>query len=312
MIESDHKPLIPLLSSKSLDHLPPRIIRFRLRMDKFNYTIHHVAGKELYTADTLSRAPLAESESQNLSDEAEMYIEAVTQALPASTGRLDKYRQAQSQDETCREVMEYCKVGWPLRHLVEGLINSYWKVRGSLTTHNKLLLFNHRIVIPQSERKETLRKIHQGHQGIERCRMRVRESVSWPGVSNQIEQLIKQCPECIKASRMQREPLKVTQLPDYPWHTAGSDLFELNGEQYLIVVDYYSRYPEVVKLKSTTSSAVILALKAVFSRHGLPEILRTDNGPQYSSHEFTEFASRYSFRYSFRQQPQIPSKQWTS
>ncbi len=57
LIESDHKPLIPLLSSKGLDNLPPRIIRFCLRMDKYDYTIRYVAGKELYTADTLSRAP---------------------------------------------------------------------------------------------------------------------------------------------------------------------------------------------------------------------------------------------------------------
>ena len=53
-IESDHKPLIPLLSSKSLDHLPSRIVRFRLRLDRYNYTIQRVAGKELYTADTFT------------------------------------------------------------------------------------------------------------------------------------------------------------------------------------------------------------------------------------------------------------------
>ena len=109
--------------------------------------------------------------------------------------------------------------------------------------------------------------------------------------------MIQQCPECVKESRTPTEPLKPSPLPDYPWQIAGSDLFELKGEQYLLVVDYYSRYPEVVKLKTTTSSAIIGALKAVFSRHGLPEVLRSDNGPQYSSREFEEFAKSYSFHH---------------
>lgn len=52
-IETDHKPLVPLLGSKHLDSLPPRVLRFRLRLDRFDYSIEHVPGKLLYTADTL-------------------------------------------------------------------------------------------------------------------------------------------------------------------------------------------------------------------------------------------------------------------
>ena len=77
----------------------------------------------------------------------------------------------------------------------------------------------------------------------------------------------------------------VSPLPDYPWQVIGTDLFELEGVTYLLVVDYFSRYPEVKQLKSTTSTAVIHALKAIFSTHGIPEIVRSDNGPQFSSQE---------------------------
>jgi len=69
----------------------------------------------------------------------------------------------------------------------------------------------------------------------------------------------------------------------------------LNGATYLLVVDYYSRFPEVVQLRSTTSQSVINALKAIFARYGIPEILLSDNGPQYSSTEFSEFAANYGF-----------------
>ena len=62
-------------------------------------------------------------------------------------------------------------------------------------------------------------------------------------------------------------------------------------------LDYYSRYPEIAKLSSTTSSAVITVLKSVFARHGIPEVVRSDNGPQYSSKEFSQFASSYGFQH---------------
>ena len=58
-VETDHKPLIPLLSTKQLSSLPPRVLRFRLHMDRFDFTISHVPGKHLCTADTLSRSPVA-------------------------------------------------------------------------------------------------------------------------------------------------------------------------------------------------------------------------------------------------------------
>ena len=63
------------------------------------------------------------------------------------------------------------------------------------------------------------------------------------------------------------------------------------------MVDYFSRYPEVVQLRSTTSGAVISHLKSVFARHGIPEVVRSDNGPQYASKEFSEFAQSYGFQH---------------
>lgn len=74
-------------------------------------------------------------------------------------------------------------------------------------------------------------------------------------------------------------------------------MFEIDGTQYLLTVDYFSRYPEVKKLSTTTSTTVITALKEVFARHGIPEKVRSDNGPQFASEEFARFASSYEFRH---------------
>ena len=110
--------------------------------------------------------------------------------------------------------------------------------------------------------------------------------------------MVQNCPECTRLSRQRKEPLLGTPLPEFPWKVVGTDLFELEKKHYLLIVDYFSRYPEVILMKSTTSTAVIDALKAVFSRHGIPEILRSDNGPQYASGEFAKFASTYGFKHT--------------
>jgi len=149
---------------------------------------------------------------------------------------------------------------------------------------------NRRTFVAKEYQEETLHRIHEGHQGIERCRMRTKSSVWWPGIASQITSLIENCPTCAKEAKLRREPLLTTKLPDYPWQVLGSDLFELKGDQYLLVTDYFSRYLEVVKLSSTTSSSIIRALKGIFSRFGIPEVLRSDNGPQYASTEFEDFA----------------------
>ena len=82
-----------------------------------------------------------------------------------------------------------------------------------------------------------------------------------------------------------------------PWQMVATDLLELKGDHYLLAVDYFSRYPEVYKLSSTTSNAIIAVLKSIFAHHRIPEILRSDNGPQYASKEFSKFAKSYQFNH---------------
>ena len=110
-------------------------------------------------------------------------------------------------------------------------------------------------------------------------------------------QTVQNCEACAKNATPRRQPLIVSELPEYPWQVVGTDLFEIKGVHYLLTVDYFSRYPEVLQLTSTTATTVIAALKSVFARHGIPEVVRSDNGPQFSAHEFARFASRYEFQH---------------
>lgn len=95
-----------------------------------------------------------------------------------------------------------------------------------------------------------------------------------------------------------KETMKPTPLPDLPWMEVASDIFDWEGEQYLLTIDYYSRYIEVDKLPDMSSSATIECLKAQFARHGIPEKLRSDNGPQYSSREFRDFCKEYGIEHT--------------
>ena len=223
-IETDHKPLVPLLSTTHLDRMPPRVLRFRLRLTRFNYSIEHVPGKFLYTADTLSRAPdKSEVPAQEYPD-TEFLVRALVAYLPANADGLECYRQAQKADDTCSKLRQFCKSGWPGRHQVKGHVAPYWRVRGELSVCDDLLLFGTRIVVPKSKRAETLRKIHQGHQGIQKCRQRVSTAVWWPGVSREIEGLVKSCRVCQKNTPPAREPLLQSVLPEFPWESGNRSL----------------------------------------------------------------------------------------
>ena len=112
-IETDHKPLVPLLGSKPLDDLPPRILRFRLRMMRYNYSILHVPGKFFFMADTLSRAPASGNHDDlSLQNETEAFVAAIVSNLPATSDCLEKIRKAQAADQTLSSVINFCQTKW--------------------------------------------------------------------------------------------------------------------------------------------------------------------------------------------------------
>ena len=300
--EVDHKPLVPLLGDKALDQLPVRIQRMRMRLLRYQFTISHVPGKELVVPDALSRAPPPHTEDHDLQQELQkdinIYVSAVMKAIPASDKKLVLIRESQDSDPVISKVKSYVQNKWPTNLQEDDPAQKYHSHSSGMSVVDDLLLKGSAVVIPYSLRKEMLAKIHTGHLGIKKCQSRAQGAMWWPSMEKEIEKTVKDCQICAKFRNDQAEPLISSDIPKGPWQILGTDLCQTdNGDKYLIVVDYYSRYFEAIRLQSTTTHKVINCLKSLFARHGIPSVIRSDNGPQYSSREFAKFAQDFGFQH---------------
>ncbi|UYV76882.1 K02A2.6-like, partial [Cordylochernes scorpioides] len=297
-IETDHKPLIPLFSTKELSSLTPRLQRFRMRMMRFGFEIVHIPGKELLDADALSRQPLLTTEGGENERQTSAHINAVLSSITDKDEMLTKIFEAQQEDTTLKAVVNYLEQGWPDKKKMSQALLSYWHVKDELGVQNGLLMRSCRLVVPASMKLEILDKLHAGHFGITKTRLRARETVWWPGISEEIAETVRKCSVCIQEAVSKHEPLIPTKFPTRPWQKIGMDLFKFENKWYLVVIDYYSRFPEVVQLDRLTASVVVRSCKSIFARHGIPETVVSDNGTQFgAAREFANFARQYGFQH---------------
>ena len=123
-----------------------------------------------------------------------------------------------------------------------------------------------------------------------KCKQRARDVMFWPCMNKDIETCINNCNLCATYQKQQEaEPLRTIPTPDLPYAFFGCDLFDYESKKYILLVDYYSKFINVVQLESTVTSHVVIAMKYVFSIHGIPTRLMSNNGPQFSSSEFKTF-----------------------
>lgn len=288
IVYNDHKPLEQIFA-KPLLSAPMRIQNMMLKLQWYDIELHYRKGKEMHVSDALSRAyiPCRVSEVNDI-DINDM-INMISISKP-------KYVEIQELTQTELNTLHSVIInGWPeLRSDTPFEVRSYWDSRDQLVVLDGIIYKGSRIIIPQSLREDMLKLIHKSHLGMTKCKQRAREVMYWPNMNADIENTVKDCASCAEYQNQQTsEPLKPTPTPDLPYNMVGSDLFDFESKKYLLLVDYYSKYIDVVELNSTTSKSVISAMKSVFACHGIPQRLRSDNGPQYSSAEFKDFCKSY-------------------
>ena len=289
-VESDHKPL-EMIAHKNLSASPPRLQRMLMEIQGYDVRIMYRPGKEMILADSLSRLP-------NKNNDYQIDLDLRVQFIQFSDDKLSNLKKASLIDPELSALRHVIFTGWPDSYKkVPTILRPYWSFRDELSIEDALILKGGRIIIPETMKEEILKNLHYAHQGIEKCKLRAKFSVYWTNINDDIEKLIKSCQTCQKYQRSQQpETLIQTEIPAGPWQTLGSDIFHLDGDTYLLVADYYSKFPVVKKMSNTcTSKEVVGVLKSVFSEQGAPQKLYTDNGPQYSSDIFKKFAKQWNF-----------------
>ena len=117
-------------------------------------------------------------------------------------------------------------------------------------------------------------------------------------MNRQIDEMISKCDIWQEyQSSNPKEPIVESPLPSTPWELVATDLFHWEQRDFLLVVDCYSRYVEVVKLDDIKSRTVVNHTKSIFARHGIPSVVRSDNGPQYSAQEYQQFSKEWKFEH---------------
>lgn len=286
-IRTDHKPLITVLGPHSK---PPsaRIERWLLYLQQFRYKVTHIQGK-YNSADALSRLPVDPPQASETAATKVYACSLASEAIPSSLTPKD-VELASETDPTLKLIREAVSSGdWTRLSgtMYKALSDEIWVL-------GQLVLRGNRIIMPESLWQHTLSLAHEGHQGIVRTKARLREKVWWPNMNKQVEQLVKSCYQCqLVGPRSKPEPIKSTKLPEGPWSEIAIDLLEIpGGNHLLVVIDNYSRWPEVVLVKKTDAQHIITAMKGLFRTHGLPDRIRSDNGPPFASNEFESFLRR--------------------
>lgn len=296
VVQSDHKPLTSIVN-KPMHAISSRLQRMLLKLIKYQFEIVYVKGSEMYLADTLSRSYLED----RVSDDPDMLdVIHVVKQLPISERRVEQFIQAIHGDPVLSLVYNYCENGWPNKiQKVPPEVKHFYKFKNELYIDCGLLLKDSKIVVPSSLRHEMLLLIHEGHFGIEKSKNRAREIMYWPNMAKDIESLILKCEVCQKFQRTNvKEPLLSHALPTKPFEKIAIDIMDFQNVGYLVIVCYYSKWIEVIKLNTKTITEIKKKLKKCFSRYGIPSIVVSDNSP-FNSFEFKSFAKEWDFECVF-------------
>ncbi|UYV69844.1 K02A2.6-like, partial [Cordylochernes scorpioides] len=290
LVETDHKPLETIFK-KCLSKSPLRLQRILLELQPYDLKVKYVRGKDMFIADLLNRDCVEEEKFENEHLEILLCI-SMPQGLTNN-----ELVTATETDPELSQLKSLLINGWPEHKSgVPIECRLYWPFREEISLHEGLIFKGLRIIIPKSLRVKVLKSLHIGHIGINGTLQRAKESIYWPGVTKDIINQGEKCMICISNSRSnQKQTIINKEIPKFPWQIVASDVFMYNDHNYLLVTDSYSGYIDFKELKSLNSKETIVYLKEWFAQHGIPKVLETDNGTNYSSREFKQFSQEWSF-----------------
>ena len=315
---TDHRPLVSIFNKYSLtqvENLKLQNLKAELQ-SQFQFVVEWRKGKNHVIADCLSRAPVEiPEESQD-----DIQKEVVTAIMVANISegatneaeivdlQLERLKNAAEEDSDYMELVNAVKNDSIGQDNALPCVKQYKGIRHNLAIDGNLVLYGQRIIVPKSQRQEVLRGLHAAHQGITRTKQRARMCVYWPGITNDITQMLEKCEVCQSHQpSLSKETLKADPLPNLPFESVSADLFYCKGRHFLVYVDRLSGYPMVHEWKDDPSSKqVIKAMSKMMSVMGKPHRIRTDGGPQFMARDFKDFLKRKDIEWS-PSSPHFPS-----
>nr|XP_022910195.1 uncharacterized protein K02A2.6-like [Onthophagus taurus] len=289
---TDHKPLERIFGE---DRQTPkiasnRLLRWAMTLNSYDFEIIYRPGKENGPADSLSRLPLPVSvDSCN--------VPLHSRLLHLRVGKLPVRRQElkkeTERDAVMSNVIRCLRSYWPNKKDVPLDLLPFYEKRDELSFEEGVLLWNGRVCVPTLLRERVLGMLHDGHPGTSAMLSLARLHVYWPKLDVDINYEVDKCLSCQES----RKNGHSSSLPPWgvssePWSRLHLDFAgPFEGKMWLVLVDSYSRWLEIVPMKTVTSIKTIEVLRSIFARFGLPKFLVTDNGPQLVSSEFEEFCN---------------------
>jgi len=282
---TDHQSLTTILGPKT--NIPPiaamRMQRWAAILAAYTYDIKYRRSGDHGNADAMSRLPQTchriHCEQLNL-----FHTEHFGE-LPVTR---EHVKRETVSDALLSQVCQYVHTGWPQGD--SGHLSRYHQIRNELSIDAGCLLRGTRLVIPTTLRPMLLEELHGGHIGMVKMKNTARNYMWWPEIDKDIEGISQACSQC---NSVRNSPPSVTHHwapAEQAWQRIHLDFAgPMDGQMFLIVVDAYSKWPEVFPLRTTTSATTITVLRNLFARQGLPLVVVTDNGPQFTSEDFNSF-----------------------
>ena len=225
IFETDQKPLEAILS-KSVNQATPRLQRILIRTFPYHFKVRYIPGLTNHVADCLSRLGF-QKDSISLP---KLHVNQITSQLKARSDSLHNIQLATQVDDKLAILKHIIQQGW-LKTIKEVPIEvqKYWTFCEELTIEDGLILKGTGIIIPDKKREEIPKLMHEGHLGLNKCKMRAKETVYWPGINEQLEHLILNCQLCLKYSRLKDKNMSHTALdhkvPPVPWSKVATYIF---------------------------------------------------------------------------------------
>ena len=156
--------------------------------------------------------------------------------------------------------------------------------------------------LTESLQQRAIEIAHETHPGLSKTKALVREKVWFPNIDKMVKNTEDRCIPCQAVEKnTTQEPLAMTDMPKGPWEAIHLDFYGPlpSGDYLLVVIDRYSRFPEVEIVKSTKASVVIPKLDKIFATHGVPATVKTDNGLPFNGEEYSRYLTALGIESKF-------------